>query len=379
MTQWSEQRPSQDPPEPPRLLTNRRAPRRTFLKWAGLAAIGAGGAALGARAIGNRLPSATTNAARSNVVLPPATSAAAVPASLNVADLTPLITPNDRFFRIDTAGVTPQVDIDTWKLRIGGRVANPIEFTFAELLALPQVSLPITLACVSNPVGGDLIGTAVWQGIELKNILQTVGIEPGADQIVTTSVDGFTAGFPTAAVFDGRKALLVVGMNGEPLPIANGFPVRLVVEGLYGYVSATKWLASIDLRTWDEFNAYWIKLGWSKEGPVLPSARIDVPKVGEKPKAGALTVAGVAWAPRSGVAAVELQINDGEWQLCEVGPEVTGSTWRQWTYAWNPQPGSYQLRARCITGDGEIQTGQPTINPNAGNTGWHTRKITISA
>jgi len=378
VTQWSEQRPSSDPPEPPRLLTNRRAPRRAFLKWAGLAAVGAGATVIGARAVANRLPSQATNAARSRVVLPPPTTATPVPSSLPVNDLTPLITPNEKFFRIDTASLTPQVDIDTWKLRIGGRVANPTEFSFAELLALPQVSLPITLACVSNPVGGDLIGTAVWQGIELKTILEKVEIEPGADQLVATSVDGFTAGFPTAAVFDGRKALLVVGMNGEPLPVANGFPARLVVEGLFGYVSATKWLASLDLRTWDEFNAYWIKLGWSKEGPVLPSARIDVPKVGEKPSSGPLTVAGVAWAPRSGVAAVELQIDEGEWQRCELGPAVTGSTWRQWTFAWNPQPGNYRLRARCVNGDGEVQTGQPTVNPDAGNTGWHTRKITIS-
>lgn len=366
------------PPKPTRVAGT----RRSFFKWAGLA--GAGGIAVVAGAsILRSKPSSQISAP--DVTLPPPTATLpgkpitfAEPTGLGIDGLSPFITPNDSFFRIDTAFYPPNVNLDTWRLKIEGSVNTPLEFSYDELLALPQVEVPLTIACVSNGVGGDLIGTAVWQGVPLGSLLERAGVQPTGDQIVGRSLDGFTAGFPTAAVFDGRTALLALGMNGEPLPPDHGFPARLVIEGLYGYVSATKWLSTIELTGWDTYNGYWIPLGWSKEGPVKIESRIDVPKSSGSLRAGAIPIAGVAWAP-AGVARVEVQIDDGPWIDAQLGPAVSDGTWRQWVHQWQATAGAHKIRVRATDNDGQTQTSDEAPVQPDGATGWHTRRITVSA
>lgn len=365
--------------------SNRRVigTRRSFLRWTGFTALGVGAVAVGAKVLTSGSSGSTAATGASGVTLPPPvgtiptqTGSLTAASSLDIAGITPLITPNDKFFRIDTAFSVPTVDLASWRLKIKGKVRTPLSFSYEDLLALPQVEAPVTLACVSNRVGGTLIGTAVWQGVELRTLLEQAGIEPGGEQIVGTSVDGFTAGFPTEAAFDGRSALLALGMNGVPLPRENGFPVRLVVEGLYGYVASTKWLDSISLTGWDEFNGYWIQEGWAKKGPIKMSSRIDVPRSGARQSAGVVTLAGVAWAPNAGVAGVEVRIDD-EWRNATLGDSVSGGVWRQWYYDWDAPKGNHEVAVRCISATGEVQTGEPTPNAVDGFTGWETRSITV--
>ena len=249
-------------------------------------------------------------------------------ASFDVAGLTPYVTPNDDFYRIDTALQTPQVDVDDWSLRITGMVDEPYELTYAELVAMATTEETVTLSCVSNEIGGGLVGNAVWQGVPLAALLERAGVQPGASQIVGRSVDDFTAGFPTEIGLDGRVAMVAVAMNGEPLPVDHGFPVRLVVAGLYGYVSATKWLREIELTTWEDFDGYWIPRGWSKEGPIKTSSRIDVPRSGATSTPVRQAIAGVAWSPPGGITAVEVGIDD-EWFEATLGerpPATPGSS-----------------------------------------------------
>jgi DMSO/TMAO reductase YedYZ molybdopterin-dependent catalytic subunit len=366
--------------------SNRRVAgtRRSFLRWAGIAAAGTAVVATGAKALSSggsgsgSAQVAANNAALPTPVatLPPQLRSLASTPNLNIEGITPLMTPNDDFFRIDTALSVPRVDLATWRLEIKGNVREPFSISYDELLAMPQVEAPITLACVSNRVGGTLIGTAMWQGVELRTLLDRAGVEPSGDQIVGTSVDGYNAGFPTSAAFDGRSSLVAIGMNGVPLPLDNGFPARIVVEGLYGYVSSTKWLRSIELTEWDSFNGYWIQQGWAKNGPIKMSSRIDVPRNGARQPEGIVTLAGVAWAPNTGVAAVEVQI-DGVWRRATLGDSLSGGVWRQWYYDWNATKGEHEIAVRCIDADGQVQTGEITPNPIAGYTGWEYRSITI--
>ena len=357
--------------------------RRSFLRWSGIAAATAAVAAVGAKVLSSSGSSGGTASVAPDITLPSPVatlpqqlrSVASTP-NLDIAGITPLITPNDDFFRIDTAFSVPKVDLATWRMDIKGNVRSPITLSYDDLLAMPQVEAPVTLACVSNRVGGTLIGTAVWQGVELRTLLDQVGVEPTGEQIVGTSVDGFTAGFPTAAAYDGRSALVAIGMNGVPLPPVNGFPARLVVEGMYGYVSSTKWLYSIELTRWDAFNGYWIQQGWAKNGPIKLSSRIDVPRSGARQPEGVVTIAGVAWAPNSGVAAVEVQI-DGQWHQATLADALSGGVWRQWFFDWNATKGSHDIAVRCISTDGQVQTGDITPNAVDGFTGWDTRTITI--
>jgi DMSO/TMAO reductase YedYZ molybdopterin-dependent catalytic subunit len=347
--------------------------RRSFLRLAGVTAAGAGAAA----AVGRQLSLRTdVSAERAAIVLPEAPMAP-VPAGadLGVPGLSPYLTPNDEFFRIDTALRVPQVDPTTWRLRIDGLVDDPLELTYDELLALPQEEHVITLACVSNEVGGDLIGNARWQGVRLDALLERAGVRPEGTQVVGRSVDGFTVGFPTEVALDGRDALVAVGMNGEPLPVLHGFPARLVVPGLYGYVSATKWLSQIELVPFDAFDAYWIPRGWSKEAPVKTHSRIDVPRRGQALTAGTVAVAGVAWAPNRGVAAVEVRVDDGSWQEAELASGTSDDTWRPWVWRWDAPPGHHALTVRATDGDGETQTDR--IRPVApdGATGHH--RVTV--
>ena len=299
--------------------------------------------------------------------------------SLDVPDISPIITPNEDFYLIDIALSPPQVNLEEWTLKVTGLVENPYEITFDELLTRPLVERYVTLSCVSNSVGGSLVGHAKWLGVPLSLILDEAGLLPEAEQIVGRSVDGFTVGFPSTIPFDGRDALVAVGMNDEPLPIEHGFPVRLVVAGLYGYVSATKWLSELELTTWDGFDAYWVPRGWAKEAPVKTQSRIDTPRDGRNIQAGPRSIAGVAWAPHRGVDQVEVQVDNGPWMKAELSAEISDNSWRQWRVDWDPLPGSYEIRCRAT--DGEAVTQTEVIRPPApdGATGWHTIRVTVNA
>ena len=336
---------------------------------ASLAGRALGGSAAERARAGVRLPAATTT--------PGASRVGAVGTELATPGLSPVITPTRDFYRIDTALVLPDVDPANWSLRVDGMVDNPLTITFDDLLAMPMVEQVITIACVSNPVGGDLVGTAVWQGVPLADLLAEAGVRPGAEQLVGRSVDGFTVGFPTSAATDGRAALVAVGMNGEPLPVRHGFPARLVVSGLYGYVSATKWLSQIELTTWDGFDAYWIPRGWAKEAPVRTQSRIDVPTTRATLRPGPVPVAGVAWAPNVGIASVEVQVDDGPWQQAELSEPLADDAWRQWQYVWDATPGLHRLRVRATDRTGATQPEGPRPVLPDGAEGWHTRRVTV--
>ncbi|MFG2102104.1 molybdopterin-dependent oxidoreductase [Micromonospora echinaurantiaca] len=351
--------------------------RRRFLTGTGVLLGAATVSGLGGRWLAGRRG---VSAARAAVRLPaPVSAAPPVPAGadLSLTQLAPYVTPNFGFYRIDTALVVPQVDPETWRLRIHGRVRRPLTLSFADLLARPLVERYVTLACVSNEVGGDLIGNARWLGVPLKELLDEVEPEEGADQVVGRSVDGWTCGTPTAVLRDGRDALLAVGMNGEPLPVEHGFPVRMVVPGLYGYVSACKWVTELELTSFADFDAYWVPRGWSAQGPVKTQSRIDRPRARNRLTAGPITVAGVAWAQHRGISRVEVRVDEGPWQEAELAATVSADTWVQWSWRWNATPGEHTLQVRATDATGETQTPhRQDVAPN-GATGWHTVPLTI--
>ncbi len=370
--------------------TDPHASRRAFFGYAGAAgafAVVVGTA--GARSLRGR--STVVDDARAQIQLPPPTNQA-VPASAPAAmqgpgtasfpvdGLSPYIVPTDDFYRIDTALTVPQVNVDTWSMKVSGMVDNPFELTFADLQALPQVQEAVTLSCVSNEVGGNLVGNAVWQGVPLRTLLDRAGVQPGATQIVGKSVDGFTVGFPTAALDDGRTALVAVGMNGAPLPGLHGFPARLVVAGLYGYVSATKWLSEIRLTTLEDFDGYWVPRGWAKEAPIKTQSRIDVPRSGASVPAGTMAIAGVAWAPGPGrgITRVEVQVDDGDWVEAKLGDVLSDETWREWMVQWDAVPGTHTARVRATDGTGQTQTSDKAPVEPDGATGWHTRRFKVT-
>jgi DMSO/TMAO reductase YedYZ molybdopterin-dependent catalytic subunit len=299
-------------------------------------------------------------------------------ASLDVEGLSPIVTPNTDFYRIDTALLVPRPDVSTWRLNVSGMVEEPFELTYEELLAMPLYEQYVTIACVSNEVGGDLVGNALWRGVRLKELFDRARISPEATQVVGRSVDGFTVGFPTAhALADDREPLVAVGMNGEPLPANHGYPARLIVPGLYGYVSATKWLAEIELTTLDAFDAYWIPLGWSKFGPILTQSRIDVPRHGSHVNSGSVAVAGVAWAPDRGISAVEVQVDGGAWNAAEISAEISDATWVQFLYRWDAPPGDHTLSVRATDGTGDVQTDERTTPDPDGARGHHTIAVSV--
>ena len=292
-----------------------------------------------------------------------------------IAGIAPLITPNEDFYLIDTALSYPQIDPADWSLRIHGMVDREVEISFEELLDLGLVQEQVTLSCVSNRVGGRLVGNAEWVGVPLAKVLDQAGVRPGATQIVGRSVDRWTAGFPTEVALDGRVALVAVQMNGEPLPISHGFPARLVVAGLYGYVSATKWLSDIELTTWEAFDGYWIPRGWSKEGPIKTQSRIDVPRKDSTIDPGPTAIAGVAWAPSRSIDKVEVQVNEEPWVEAELSRETTTNSWRQWMVTWNATPGEHLVRVRATDGTGTTQTSDISNPAPDGATGWHTIQV----
>jgi len=356
--------------------------RRSFLRWSGGAAAFALVTTLMGRTFAGR---SKAEVARETIKLPTVTrnlpNAGTVPdiaTGVDVEGISPYYVANASFYRIDTALVVPQVDPADWKLQITGMVDRPYSLTFDELLALPQVEEAVTLQCVSNDVGGDLVGNARWQGVPLKAILDKAGVQAGATQIVGKSVDGWTAGFPTDVALDGRIAMVAVGMNRELLPITHGFPARLVVSGLYGYVSATKWLSEIRLTTWEDFDGYWVPRGWSKKGPIKTESRIDVPRLGEKLKAGPQKIAGIALAPSRGISKVEVQVGDGPWQQARLGKTVSNNTWVQWVLDWDATPGEHVIQVRATDGTGETQTSDLAPPAPDGATGWHRNQVTVS-
>ncbi|TGZ09231.1 molybdopterin-dependent oxidoreductase, partial [Streptomyces rhizosphaericola] len=359
--------------------------RRGFL----VAAAAAAAASTAAGALGRTLNSRNAQdaiASRDAVRLPaPASPAKPIPAGaqLRVPGLSPFTTPNDRFYRVDTALVVPKVDANTWRLRLHGLgVRKELEFTYRELLERPLIEREITLCCVSNEVGGPYIGNARWIGVRLADLLKEAGVKPPsrggkADQIIARSVDGMTLGTPVEDVMDGRDAMLVVGMNGEPLPFTHGFPVRMLVPGLYGYVSACKWIEDIELTTFADFDAYWVKRKWARKAPIKTQSRIDTPKPFGRPEAGTVMVAGVAWAQHRGIEKVEIRVDDGPWRPAQLAEQTTIDTWRQWSYPWRATPGGHTLTVRATDGTGETQTERRTGTVPDGASGWHSVVVTV--
>ena len=355
-----------------------RVNRRRFLLTsasavAAAAVAGAGGQALSSRRF-------NVSASRAAVKLRKPVSAARTPAAgadLKIPGLSPFYTPNPTFYRVDTALVTPQVTTEQWSLRVHGMVDKPLQLSFSDLMNMPQIARDITICCVSETVGGPYVGNARWQGVRLATILRAAGIQPGADQIVSRDVNGMSIGTPSAVVMDGRDALLAFGMNGEPLPAEHGFPVRMVVPGLYGYVSACKWIVDMELTTFAAYDAYWTHHGWSQQAPVKTESRIDTPKAGPSLSAGTVTIAGVAWATHKGIAEVEVGI-DGTWRKAKLAAQDTISTWRQWYLTWDASPGRHTIQVRAIDQTGYTQTAVKRRTRPDGATGYHTVQVNVA-
>lgn len=353
--------------------------RRSFIFGAGavvgVAALGAGfGRALLVR--GNKAAAGRFDVVlpRAKEVLPPVPTAA----DFAIDGLAPTIVPNADFYRIDTAFAVPRVSLPEWALKVTGQVDRPLEISYEQLLDMDMVERYVTLSCVSNRIGGNLVGNAKWLGVPLVDVLNRAGVQSGAEQLVGRSVDNFTVGFPVEAAFDGREALIAVGMNGEPLPFEHGFPARLVVAGLYGYVSATKWLSEIELTGWDDFDAYWIPRGWAKEAPIKTQSRIDTPRGGTVP-AERQFVAGVAWAPNRGISRVEVQLGeDADWVDAELSESLSDNSWLQWRVDWNPEPGRYMISVRATDGDGNTQTAEVRPPAPDGATGYHSVTVEVA-
>ncbi|GAA3968437.1 sulfite oxidase [Streptomyces marokkonensis] len=359
--------------------------RRGFV----IAATAAAAASAGAGVLGRVLNGSSDQeavASRKNIDLPPPDSRApAIPrgTQLRVAGVSPFITPNSDFYRVDTALVVPKVDATAWRLRVHGRgVTRDKTLTFEDLLRRELIERDITLTCVSNEVGGPYVGNARWTGVRLADLLEECGVRPPsaggpADQLVARSVDGMTIGSPVDDVMDGRDAMLAVGMNGRPLPFDHGFPVRMLVPGLYGYVSACKWIKDIELTTFDAYDSYWVKRDWAREAPIKTQSRIDTPKPFARPRTGTVMVAGVAWAQHRGIDKVEVRVDDEPWREAVLAAEDSRDTWRQWSYAWQATKGGHTLTVRATDRTGETQTDKRTRTVPDGASGWHSVVVTV--
>jgi DMSO/TMAO reductase YedYZ molybdopterin-dependent catalytic subunit len=347
--------------------------RRRFLRAAALV-FGGALVAEGTAEVVKNVRSGSAARTREALRLP----AAADPAKALPTGLAPgFVTANQDFYRVDTALTVPRIDPDTWSLRIHGMVDNEVRLSFADLLKRPLIERDITLNCVSNEVGGPYIGTARWLGVPLAPLLRELGVSGGADQVVARSAEGMTIGTPVSTVLDGRDAMLVVGMNGEPLPLAHGFPVRMLTPGLFGYAGACKWLTELELTTFDKFDAYWVERGWAAEGPVKTASRIDKPQPFARMAAGPVTVAGVAWAQHRGIRAVEVRVDGGAWAEAELLPVPSDDTWVQWRYSWAATAGPHSLSVRATDGTGAVQPERRATPFPSGATGWHTVAATV--
>jgi DMSO/TMAO reductase YedYZ molybdopterin-dependent catalytic subunit len=358
--------------------------RRAFvIQAAGIAVASSAAAVVGRRiletGVTGVLGGATSGAAASPLPGPAVTATIPAGAELSAPGLTPLVVPNDQFYRIDTALIVPTVDAATWRLRIHGLVDREVTLSYGDLAEMPLVEEYVTISCVSNEVGGNLVGNAKWTGVRLRDVLGMAGVQAAATQLVGRSADGWTAGMPTAWVMDpSREPLIALKMNDAPLPRAHGFPARLIVPGLYGYVSATKWLTELELTTLEAFDGYWVPLGWSKEGPILTQSRIDVPKNGASVAAGRVPIAGVAWAPDRGISKVEVAI-DGAWQEAQLSTPISKTTWVQWLLALDSTtvgPGTHTIEVRATDGTGQVQTSDRTPPAPDGARGHHAIRVT---
>ena len=389
-SQPAQSQPAQSQPAEPRPVPNfrsgppsdqpRRPPwepsRRSFLSASGLAVAAGGVAALAGRGLSER---SNVSAALSHIRFPKAAHPMPpLPAGVNldIQGLSPFVTPNSAFYRVDTALILPQVAPQTWQLRIHGMVEREITISYHELLKRPLIEDWITLCCVSNPVAGPYIGNAKWLGASLASLLRAARPRAGADQLLCTSTDGFTSGTPLATVLDGRDALLAVAMNGAPLPVAHGFPVRMVTPGLYGYVSATKWVTDIKVTTFRGNYAYWAQRGWSQRAPIKTESRIDVP--GSSVSAGQRQVAGVAWAQHKGIDAVHVRVDRGPWHQARLAAVPGIDTWRQWAWDWDATRGNHLIETRATDATGYTQTAlQEPPEPN-GASGYPSITVAVS-
>ncbi len=343
--------------------------RRQLLAGLGASALLAGGLGATGLLLGRRFqidPSSGTlpPVRRSLPPIPPSTG-------YDIPGLSSFVTTNEDFYRIDTALNIPQIAADDYSLRIFGMVDREIVLSYQDLLNRPQVEADITMTCVSNEVGGRLVGNARWQGVLLAELLAEAGIQAGADQIVGRSYDDYTCGFPTTILEDGRQALLALGMNGDPLPEVHGYPARLVVPGLYGYVSATKWLKEIEITTFAAFDQYWVPRGWAAQAPIKTQSRIDTPAALATLPVGLHMVAGVAWAQTRGIEKVEVSIDGGDWQEAELADELNLTTWRQWRLPWEVTEGRHSITVRATDASGTTQTEERARPMPDGATGWH--------
>lgn len=354
--------------------------RRRFLRSSAAAAGVAAVAGVGGRFLQHARFSAAQSRASVRIP-PPGSSTPPVPAvnQISTPGISPFYTPNNRFYRVDTAIVVPQVQAETWKLRIHGQVDRPLTLTYDQLVARELLERDVTLTCVSNEVGDPYIGNARWIGAHLGELLEEAGVHDGADQLACRSADGMTIGAPTKAALDGRDAMLAVAMNAEPLPVEHGFPVRMVIPGLYGYVSACKWIVDIEVTTFGRFDAYWVERGWAQQGPIRTQSRIDTPGSGASLKAGKIAVAGVAWAQHRGIDRVELQVDDDDWFECRLSGVSSVDTWRQWVYAWDATPGEHRLRVRATDSTRTVQSQRRHAAYPDGATGWHTITVAVSS
>jgi len=353
--------------------------RRGFFLMSGIVAGTAIIVGVGARVL--NAATASVAAARDALRLPAPGTTVTVPAGaqFDVPGLTPLITPNADFYRVDTALTVPNVDPTTWRLSIEGMVDTPVELSFDDLVNMGLNEYGVTLTCVSNEVGGNLVGNAIWTGVPIRDVLRMAGVQADADMVLSESVDGYTASTPLSSLTDDNlDAIFAVAMNGEPLPFEHGFPVRMVVPGLYGYVSATKWVTKLTVTRFDRDEAYWTPRGYSAEAPIKLSSRVDTPKIGAPVSAGAVVIAGMAWAQPVGVQKVEVSIDNGEWQETQLSTPINDQSWVQWKLDWTAEPGSHYIAVRATDKQGNLQIEeQAPIAPN-GSSGWQRTLVTVS-
>lgn len=352
------------------------AGRRGFLQVLGVGAAGAVIAGLATAVVRGSV--ANYQAARQKLKLPmPRQAAPPIPAGaqLQVPGIQPLVIANPQFYRIDTALAVPLINPDDWQLKITGMVDREVSITMTELLAQPMIERYVTIACVSNEVGGSLIGNAKWLGWPVREFLARAGVKPGADMVLSRSQDGFTASTPIEALTDERDAMIAVGMNGELLPLEHGFPARLIVPGLYGYVSATKWVTELKVTTFAADLAYWSTRGWSERGPIKQSSRIDTPRSGAAVSTGALILAGSAWAQTKGISAVEVQVDGGQWQQAKLATGISKDTWVQWSASVDVPPGQHTLQVRSTDASGQVQSAEPAAPAPNGSSGYHSIRV----
>ncbi|WP_243726707.1 molybdopterin-dependent oxidoreductase [Actinocrispum wychmicini] len=351
------------------------ADRRKFLKVSVGVVAGVGVAGVAGQLLANRVD---VEGSRTAVgALAPTTPAPPVPTGVDFSPATPrFLTSNRDFYRIDTALTVPKLRAEDWALRIHGAVDKELTLRYEDIRQRPLIERTITLACVSNEVGGDLISTATFIGVPLRDILADAGVKPGADQLFSTSVDGFTCGTPVADVLD--RGMLAIGMNGEPLPVEHGFPARMVVPGLYGYVSATKWVVDMNFNKFTDANAYWIDRGWSQKAPIKTQSRIDSPHSQDTVKGTRVTVAGIAWAQTRGIGKVEVRVDGGDWRPTQLATEVTVDTWRMWKADLDIRPGDHTVECRATDKTGYTQTQDRADPAPNGATGWDSRTFTVS-